>query len=164
MKHCISCLIYYMKHCISCLIYYIKDSDVTELNIHFHSLPRRRSWRFVTRSWSSGQCIFFMLWMFETSTILYTRLQKIQRPKSSDSLPIRNLCKHSLPCPHDPMRGDSLVINTEQKDWLLRSQKWPTSIFFALAISIHNQENRLWELLKWPPNGMRFNLSSNSLN
>ena len=58
-------------------------------------------------------------------------LQKKRRPKSSDSFPIRNLCKHSLPCPQDIMRGDNLVISTKQNDWLLRSQNWPTSISFS---------------------------------
>ena len=122
----------------------IKDSDVTKLNT---------------------QCIF-LYYTIETSVIWHSYvvhvwnflnfLQKIRRPKSSDSFAIRILCKHSLRCPQDP-------ISTEQKDWLLRSQKWTTSIF-SFTILIHNEENRFWELWKRSPKGICFNLSSNSLN
>ena len=82
---------------------------------------------------SSRRCIF-LYHTIETSVTWHSYvvhvwnflnfLQKVRRPKSSDCFPIRILCKHSLPCPRDP-------ISTEQKDWLLRSQKWTTSVFFS---------------------------------
>ena len=34
MKHCVSCLIYYMKHCVSCLIYYVQHVCLWLQNEH----------------------------------------------------------------------------------------------------------------------------------
>ena len=40
--------------------------------------------------------------------------------------------------------------------WVVQSQEWLTNINILLTISIHHHMTRLWELLKWQPNGKCF--------
>ena len=90
-------------------------------------------------------------WLWETKQIHSCKYENKKHTKSQGHLEMASASLYSLHC-----RFYSLNPLSTNSDHYL--------YYFLLTKSIHNQEKRLWEFMKWSPKGKCFDLLTNSLN